>query len=225
MSDAVIILIELHSGKLSVNACHYRYWCGLSLLHIGFHTLSRPCHLASIFYSRLFHFFLLFLFGRFFLLFSIMLKVFYYFVLQGFLSLLLPSLDDKSVTGPTAQNGCSDIENRKHWCLPKHLRISVLFCFHFYYVITFITWCHVEYHVESTKVGFYFWSSSPWPTMTAPCPCPQIISNIISSHVLSDLKGSQGEDTLSTCRGMKADFSWCVSHTEGIDQHKVINRK
>lgn len=40
----------------------------------------------------------------------------FFFLLHGFLVLLLSPLDDKALTDVTGlcQNGCSDIENRKH---------------------------------------------------------------------------------------------------------------
>lgn len=88
-----------------------------------------------------------------FLLFSVMLRVFYFFFITGFLIylLLLLSLDGKSVTYliDLCQNGCSDIKNRKCWCV--HLKIY--FSASTYYVIKwkgwfspfyFYNWCLIE---------------------------------------------------------------------------------
>lgn len=121
-----------------------------------FTYLSRTCRLASIFNLDSFIFSLIFVW-RFFLLFSIMLRVFYFFLflLHGFLVLLLFPLDDKAVTDVTGlcQNGCSDTENWKCWCVPMHQKLSVLFAStytmwlskrdHFPH-FPFIIWCLIE---------------------------------------------------------------------------------
>lgn len=110
-------------------------------------------------------------------------------------------------------------------CPPENIST---FCFHFCYMNKQKGWVSsfyfyidawLNYHMKSMQVGLLFCSSSPWPILLTPYPCPQIIPVIRILPWITSFKRKSVEDRLSAqvlVWRLMSFFCGCISRAEDI---------